>query len=128
MSLRSLVLIAGLLVLCHGALFAEDKPMSAAEKEFCRLDKNNDRELSFDEFEKCEFYKLEQVRSLPFVDTKDLEKDNNGVVSDQDLKMNLFNKADQNKNGKIDRKEWEEFYNSLTEPGGGSIHHPHMDR
>jgi hypothetical protein len=117
-----MVLMIALITSGHDVLFAADMPKSSAEQEFCKIDKNNDREISRDEFATCEFYKLEHVRALPLMDMNDLKKDNNGIISDADLKAYLFNKADVNKNGKIDRKEWEEFYNSLTEPGGGGLH------
>jgi len=116
---RTIVLIIVSMVLGSGDSFAADKPKSAGEQEFCRLDKNNDREISIEEFAACEFYKLEQVRALPLVEMKDLKRDSNGNVADEDLKAYLFDKADRNKNSKIDRREWEEFYNSLMEPGGG---------
>ena len=119
MSSRMIVLVIAFVVLGCGVSFAADKPKNTSEQEFCRIDKNNDREISFEEFAACEFYKLEQVRALPFAEMKDLKQDSNGSVSDDDLKAYLFEKADRNKNNKIDRKEWEEFYNSLTEPGGG---------
>jgi hypothetical protein len=35
------------------------------------------------------------------------------LLSDDELKDYLFNKADKNKDRKIDRKEWQEFYDSL---------------
>lgn len=53
------------------------------------------------------------------MEMKDLKKDSNGNVSDEHLKAYLFDKADRNKNSKVDRREWEEFYNSLMEPGEG---------
>ena len=42
--------------------------------------------------------------------------------SDDELKAYLFKKADKNKDQMINRKEWEEFYNSLMdmEPEGGT--------
>jgi Ca2+-binding EF-hand superfamily protein len=122
-----MVLVIVLMSLVQGTSFGADKPVSPSEREFCKLDKNNDRELSFDEFAACEFYKLEHVRALPLLEMKDLKKDSNGNVSDEDLKAYLFKKADRNKNGKIDRKEWEEFYNSLVEPEG-DISRGSMDR
>jgi hypothetical protein len=125
---KTIILTIALMVLGCGVSFAADKSKSAAEQEFCRLDKNNDREISLEEFAACEFYKLEQVRALPLTDMKDLKKDSNGNVSDENLKTYLFNKADRNKNNKIDRKEWEEFYNSLTEPGGGITPRGRLDR
>jgi hypothetical protein len=112
----ALIVFMGLNV---GGSFAGDMQKNPAEQEFCRLDKNNDREITFEEFSACEFYKLERVRRLPFQELKDQTKDGKVEMSDDDLKAYLFKKADRNKSGKIDRKEWEEFYNSLIEPGGG---------
>ncbi len=87
-----------------------------SEQEFCRLDTNKDREISYEEFAACEFYRLEHAKKLPFVDLSKFPKDNNGKASEEDLKRYLFDRADKNKNGRIDRKEWEEFYNAVTEP------------
>lgn len=105
MSYKLIVLVIVLMSLGQGTSFGADKPMNSSEQEFCRLDKNNNREISLDEFAACEFYKLEHVRALPLLELKDLKRDNNGNVSDEDLKAYLFKKADRNKNGKIDRKE-----------------------
>ena len=127
MSFRLIVLILTLLALGQSGSFSAEKTTSDAEREFCRLDKNNNREISFEEFAACEFYKLEHVRALPLMESKDLKKGGNGSLSDEDLKAYLFKKADRNKNSKIDREEWEDFYNSLMEPGGG-IPRGHLDR
>jgi len=97
------------------ALAADTRAAERSEQEFCRLDTNKDREISYEEFASCEFYRLEHVKKLPFVDLGAFPKDKNGKVSEEDLKRHLFDRADTNKNGKIDRKEWEEFYNSVTE-------------
>jgi Ca2+-binding EF-hand superfamily protein len=122
-----MVMVIALLVTGHGVSFSADTTKSNSEQEFCRLDKDNNREISFGEFAACEFYKLEHVRALPFSESKDLMKGGNDSRSDDELKAYLFDKADRNKNGMIDRKEWEEFYNSLIEPGGG-IPHRHIER
>ena len=127
MSSKMIIPIIVLMGLICGISFAGDEPMSPSEKEFCRLDKNNDREITFEEFSACEFYKLENVRRLPFQDLKDQTKNGKREMSDDELKAYLFNKADRNKRGKIGRKEWEEFYNSLIEPGGG-ISQGQLDR
>jgi Ca2+-binding EF-hand superfamily protein len=95
---------------------------SASEQEFCRLDRNNDRSISFEEFAACEFYKLERVKELPYVEPNDLRLQGGIRLSDDELKAYLFKKADKNKDQMINRKEWEEFYNSLMdmEPEGGA--------
>jgi hypothetical protein len=124
---RVMILIGALLVLDEGTLFSANEQKNTAEQEFCRLDKNNDREITFEEFKACEFYKLEHVRRLPFQELKDQAKREKGEMSDDDLKAYLFDKADKNRDRKIDRKEWEEFYNSLIDPSG-DIPHGHLDR
>ena len=121
MSSRSMAPVIALMVLIHGASFGVDRQTSVSEQEFCKLDQNNDREISLEEFANCEFYKLERMRALPLMEMKDLKKDSNGSVSEKDLKVYLFNKADRNRSGKIERKEWEEFYNSLIEPGADNV-------
>ena len=95
---------------------AADPKADRSEQEFCRLDTNRDREISYEEFANCEFYRLEHARKLPFVDLDRLPRDKSGNVSEEDLKRHLFDRADTNRNHKIDRKEWEEFYNSVTGP------------
>jgi hypothetical protein len=122
-----MVLVITLLVVGYGHSFSADQVTSDAEREFCRLDKNNNRDISFEEFAACEFYKLEHVRALPLMESKDLNKGSNGSLSDEDLKSYLFKKADRNKNNKIEREEWEDFYNSLMDPGGGNPR-GHLDR
>lgn len=103
------------------ALSAVPAP-SASEQEFCRLDRNNDRGISFEEFAACEFYKLEHVRALPFTEPSDLRPQGDSRFSDDELKAYLFKKADKNKDRMIDQKEWEEFYESLMgmEPERGA--------
>jgi len=114
-----LILMLALSFALQGAATPPVEKKNASEQEFCRLDKNNDREILFDEFSACEFYKLEHVRELPYAQPQDLAPSKDGKLSDDELKVYLFNKADKNRNNKIDRKEWEEFYNSLMGPGGG---------
>jgi hypothetical protein len=110
---------AGIAVVAAAFLFfppadaAEQK--GPAEAEFCRLDKNSNREITSEEFSACEFHKLEHVRSLPYADPELSEKSERRRLSDEELKAYLFNRADKNKNRKIDRQEWEEFYRSLTD-------------
>jgi predicted peptidase len=114
-----LILMLTLSFTLQGAVTPPEEKKSASEQEFCRLDKNNDREITFDEFSACEFYKLEHVRALPYAQPQDIAPGKDVKLSDDELKAYLFNKADKNRDKKIDRKEWEEFYNSLMEPGGG---------
>jgi hypothetical protein len=122
-----LILMLAFAFALQGAAPSPAEKKSASEQEFCRLDRNNDREINFDEFSMCEFYKLEHVRSLPYAQPQDLAPGPDTRLSDDELKAFLFNKADKNKNYKIDRNEWEEFYNSLMDPGGGLLP-MHRDR
>jgi hypothetical protein len=127
MMYRLLILTLALSLIPCGQVFSADVVKKPSEQEFCRLYKNNDREISFEEFSACEFYKLEHVRELPFTDLKDLKEKNNGMIPDEELKAYLFKKADKNRDNKIDRQEWEEFYSSIMGPGG-SLSRPHLDR
>jgi Ca2+-binding EF-hand superfamily protein len=122
-----LILMLVLPFVLQGAVPSSMEKMNPSEQEFCRLDKNNDREITFEEFSACEFYKLEHVRALPFAQPQDLAPGRDGKLSDEELKASLFRKADKNKDNKIDRKEWEEFYDSLMDPGGG-LAPMHRDR
>jgi hypothetical protein len=106
-----IAVVAALLLCFSPAAVAEKKGPS--EQEFCRLDKNNDREITFEEFSACEFHKLEHVKQLPYADPELSEKSKGRQLSDDELKAYLFKKADKNRDRKIDRKEWEEFYDSL---------------
>ncbi len=108
---------AGLLLVQPAAGAEKKEKQSASEREFCRLDKNNDREITFEEFSACEFYKIEHVRKLPYSDPELKALYGGRPLSDDELKAYLFNKADKNKDRKIDRKEWEEFYASIMNPG-----------
>jgi hypothetical protein len=117
MPIRFLLLLAFFLLL-QGAALSTDEKKSTLEQEFCRLDKNNDREITFEEFKACEFYKLEHIRALPYEEPQELRPKGDTVLSDEEMKAYLFKKMDKNKDNKIDRKEWEEFYNSLVDPGG----------
>jgi hypothetical protein len=114
-----LILMLALSFALQGAVPSPVEKKNASEQEFCRLDKNNDREITFEEFAACEFYKLESVRALPYAQPQDLAPGRDGKLSDDELKAYLFKKADRNKDKKIDRKEWEEFYNSLLDQGLG---------
>jgi len=116
-----MVPVIALMILIYGVSFGSDRQTNVSEQEFCKLDQNNDREISLEEFANCEFYRLERMRALPLMEMKDLKRDSNGSLSEKDLKAYLFNKADRNRSGKIDRKEWEEFYNSLIEPGADNV-------
>jgi hypothetical protein len=111
--------LAGVVVVAAAFLFFS--PAAAAEKqgpseqEFCRLDTDNDREITPEEFAACEFYKLERVKQLPYADPELSGQSKGRRLSDDELKAYLFKKADKNKDRKVDRKEWEEFYNSLQD-------------
>lgn len=120
-----LILMLAFSFALQGAAPSPVERKNASEQEFCRLDKNNDREITFEEFAACEFYKLEHVRALPYAQPQDLPPGKDNKFSDDELKAYLFKKADKNRDSKIDRKEWEEFYNSLMDPSGGI---PPMDR
>ncbi len=104
------------LLLVQPATAAEKRKQSESEQEFCRLDTNNDRVITFEEFSACEFYKIEHVRKLPYSDPEFKAGNNGRRLSDDELKAYLFDKADKNKDRKIDRKEWEEFYASVMNP------------
>ena len=112
--LHLLLIPAAVCVLFLQPVIAAEKEAQNAEKEFCRLDKNSDRMITFEEFSACEFYKLEHARQLPYEDPGFAEQNKNRRLSDDELKAFLFDKADVNKDRKIDRKEWEEFYNSIV--------------
>jgi hypothetical protein len=101
--------------LCFSPAAAAGEKKSPSEQEFCRLDRNNDRDITFEEFSACEFHKLEHVKALPYADPELSGQSKGRRLSDDELKAYLFNKADKNKNRKVDRKEWEEFYNSLQD-------------
>jgi hypothetical protein len=106
--------IATAVLLCFHPAAAVEK-QSPSEEEFCRLDRDSDREITPEEFAACEFYKLEHVKALPYADPELSGQSKGRRLSDDELKAYLFNKADKSKNRKIDRKEWEAFYNSLRE-------------
>ncbi len=112
--LLSVVLVAGAAL--AAAPGAADRKTDRAEQEFCRLDTNQDRQISYEEFAACEFYRLEHVKKLPFVDLSTFPRDKAGNIAEEDLKRYLFDRADKNKDRVIDRKEWEEFYNSVAQP------------
>ena len=115
MKIQLLIVAAAGLLLVQPAPSSEKREQGASEREFCRVDRNNDRELTFEEFSSCEFYKLEHVRRLPYSDAEFAAANRDRQLSDDELKAYLFDKADKNKDRKIDRKEWEEFYDSVME-------------
>ena len=94
--------------------FAAEK-QGPSEREFCRLDRDSDRALTFEEFAACEFYKLEHIKQLPYADLKPFDRGGKGYLNDDERKAYLFDRADRNKDRRIDRKEWEEFYESLKD-------------
>ena len=98
MRIQFLILaIAFSCLLPQNSVLAADEKKSASEKEFCRLDKNNDREITFEEFKDCEFYKLERVRALIYNELKQSGPKGKTTLSDDELKAYLFKKADKNK-------------------------------
>ena len=74
------------LLLVQPAICAEKQKQSASEQEFCRLDRNNDRGITFEEFSSCEFYKLEHVRKLPYSDAEFMAANQDRQLSDDELK------------------------------------------
>jgi len=117
MRIRFFVLLFVFCLLPQDAVLSADEKKSASEQEFCRLDKNNDREITFEEFKDCEFYRLEHVKALIYHEMQEQGQKGKVTLSDDELKAYLFKKADKNKHNKINRKEWEEFYNSVMDPG-----------
>jgi len=89
--------IAAALLCVFPAAAAEEKK-SPSEQEFCRLDRNNDREITAEEFSSCEFHKLEHVKVLPYADPELSGQNKGRRLSDDELKAYLFNKADKSKN------------------------------
>jgi len=75
-----------------------------------KLDTNKDQSLSFEEFSVSEFYVLEHEQKLPLFSVKDLDTNGDGSITAEELKRGFFNKVDKNKDGKIDKKEWEEYF------------------
>jgi len=124
MGIRFLFILV-LISLLQGVAASAVEKKSASEQEFCRLDKNDDREITLEEFKACEFYKLERVRALPYAESQKLGIGKGTKLTDDELKVYLFKKADKNKDKKIDRKEWEEFYTSVMDPtASDSKSHP----
>jgi len=111
------VLLLTFSLFLQGAASSAVEKKSPSEQEFCRVDKNSDREITFEEFQACEFYKLGHVRALPYSAPQDLGRKEDRTLSDDKLKADLFNEADTNRNRLIDRKEWEDFYKSISEQG-----------
>lgn len=119
MQYRIFVLIVSICAMPYGAVLQGAEEKSTAEREFCRLDRNNDQKLTFDEFSACEFFKLEHLRALPFMRPGDMEPEKSGRMTDEGLKAFLFKKADRDQDQRINRREWEEFYDSITDQGMG---------
>ena len=121
MRFRLFLLISIFSIVLQGAAPpAPAEKKGPSEQEFCRLDRNSDREITFEEFAACEFYRLEHIKALPYTDPQFVAPKDGRKLTDDELKAYLFDKADKNKNRKIDRKEWEEFYNSLQNPNSSS--------
>jgi len=117
MRIRYFILFTAFSLVLQGVALSAEEKKSASEQEFCRLDKNNDREITFEEFKDCEFYKLENLKQLPYHEPQENSPKADTVLSEDEMKADLFKKADSKKDKKIDRKEWEEFYNSILETG-----------
>ncbi len=100
------VLIVFLFVAFVSAVLAADD----CNKTFDVLDTNKNNVLTYDEFSK-----FEHLKKMPFADMKDFNKNKEGKVTFEAFCQEMFNKADKKHNGKIDRKEWEEFYNSTMQ-------------
>jgi len=97
-------LIIPLLFVSLNSVYADD----ACNEAFEMLDTNKNNMLTYDEFSR-----LEHLKKIPFADMKELDRDNNGIVTFEEACQGMFDKADKNHDKKVDRKEWEEFYNSL---------------
>jgi hypothetical protein len=106
--------IASAILLCFHPAAAVEK-QSPSEEEFCRLDRDSDREITPEEFAACEFYKLERMKKLPYADVERYDREKKGRLTEEEMKAYLFDRADKNKNRKLERREWEEFYNSLKD-------------
>ena len=110
--------LAGIAVVAAAFLFfspaAAAEKKSPSEQEFCMIDRNSDREITSEEFAACEFYKLSGLKKLPYADLERYDREKKGRLTDEEMKTYLFDRADKNRDRKIDRKEWEEFYSSLT--------------
>ena len=78
---------------------------------FEKLDRNKDRGLSFEEFCIADFLKQEHLKKLPFADESLFKAGT--APGEEELSRRLFEKADKNKDKKIDRTEWEDFYSTL---------------
>ena len=97
-------------MLTAGAAAGQD----ACGTAFNKLDMNKDRALSFEEFCQTELLNLENLKKLPFADEIISKPGTGGTAPGKDeLSRRLFEKADKNKDKKIDRMEWEEFYSTL---------------
>jgi len=102
---RILALIALLLTVALNSVFAGD----ACNEAFDMLDANRNNVLTYDEFSK-----LEHLKRIPFAEMKEFDRDKNGTVTFEEACQGMFEKADKNHDGKVDRKEFEEFYNSIV--------------
>jgi len=100
--LQTLIVIHLLLIV--STVFAAD----ACNEAFDRLDANKNNMLTYDEFSK-----LEHLKKVPFADMKELDRNKDGIVTFEEYCQATFDKADKNHDNKIDRKEWEDFYNSI---------------
>ncbi len=83
---------------------------NACNEAFDMLDTDKNSVLSYDEFSK-----FEHLRKLPFADMKAFDGNKDGAVTFEKNCRAMFDKADKNHDSMINRKEWEEFYNSITQ-------------
>jgi hypothetical protein len=100
------VLSAFLFSMSLNPAFAGD----ACNKAFDKLDADKNNVLTYDEFSK-----FEHLRKIPFADMKEFDKNKDGIVLFDEACRGMFDKSDKNHDSKIDRKEWEEFYNSIVQ-------------
>jgi len=106
MSKWILTTIVLLSLVAFNLVFAAD----ACIETFEVLDVNKNNALTYDEF-----IKLEHLKKIPFADMKELNGNKDGIVTFEETCKRMFDKADKNRNGEIDRKEWKEFYNSILQ-------------
>ena len=95
------------LLLGSGIAFAA----ASCDDLFNKLDTNKNNELSYEEFSK-----LENLDKLPFTDKKVIEKNKDSATAAEECKRAWFETTDKNKDKKISKKEFEEFFNATMDP------------